>query len=242
MQTRLLIAVLLTAAFAAALHSAADEPAITQDELVRRTQEIDDAVASGNQEPFKKYFADDVLYFDEKGRGMDKNALVKDVQPLPQGYSGTIKVMRPKSHIENNIAILSYDMDETEIVFGQNLTARYHETDTWMWREGKWQVVAAQVLRYYEDPAAGKADPSKFAAYIGTYRLGPERTMVVTSENGQLFSQRNGRPKEELVPEASDIFFRKGVEGRILFSHSDDGKVETLIDRRNNEDIVWKKK
>ena len=44
-----------------------------------------DAVAAGNQEPWKKYVADDVLYFDEKGRAMDKTALVADVEPLPPG-------------------------------------------------------------------------------------------------------------------------------------------------------------
>ena len=65
--------------------------------------------------------------------------------------------------------------------------------------------------------------------------------MTVTAEDGHLYSQRNGRPREELIPEASDIFFRKGVEGRTLFGHGDDGKVTTLIDRRNNEDIVWTK-
>jgi hypothetical protein len=27
----------------------------------------------------------------------------------------------------------------------------------------------------------------------------------------------------------------------MLFGHSDDGKVTTLIDRRNNEDVVWTK-
>ena len=30
---------------------------------------------------------------------------------------------------------LSYDLDETEIVFGQHLTTRYHGTDTWLRRE-----------------------------------------------------------------------------------------------------------
>jgi len=45
-------------------------------------------------------------------------------------------------------------MNETENVFGQEMTARYHATDTWMLRKGEWQVVAGQVLRYYEDPAA----------------------------------------------------------------------------------------
>jgi hypothetical protein len=65
--------------------------------------------------------------------------------------------------------------------------------------------------------------------------------MAVTTENGRLYATRNGRPREELIPEASDIFFRKGVEGRTLFGHGDDGKVITLIDRRNNEDVVWTK-
>jgi hypothetical protein len=219
----------------------ATESTISQDELVRRTQELFDAIVPGDPTPFKKYFAEDALFFDEKGRSMDKAALVKDIQPLPKGYSGSIKLMRPKSHIEDNVAILSYDLDEVEVVFGQKLTARYHETDTWMRRGGNWQIVAAQVLRYYEDPSPGKADTSKFAGYVGTYQLSPERTISVTAEDGHLYSQRSGRAREELVPEASDIFFRKGVEGRTLFGYGDDGKVATLIDRRNNEDIVWKK-
>jgi hypothetical protein len=214
---------------------------ITQEELVRNTQEILDAVATGDQAPFKKYFAEDVLFSDEKGRNMDKAALVKDITPLPAGYSGTIKVVRPQSRIVGDTAILSYDLDEAETVFGQKLTARYHEIDTWMFRAGKWQIIASQVHRYYEDPAPGKADISKFSGYAGTYQLSPERTLTVTAEDGHLYEQRSGRTREELVPEASDIFFRKGVEGRTLFGHDDSGKVTTLIDRRNNEDILWAK-
>ena len=241
MKFKFFVALFLAATSAVAWRNVADEPTITEDELVRRTQELLDAIVPGNQEPSKKYFADDAMFFDEKGRAMDKSALVKDIQPMPKGYSGTIKLVRPKSHIEGDVAILSYDLDETETIFGQNLTARYHQTDTWMRRGGKWQIVAGQVLRYYEDPAVGKADTSKFKDYVGTYRLGPERTMTISTEDGNLYETLSGRPKEELFPEASDIFFRKGVEGRTLFGHSDDGKVATLIDRRNNEDVVWTK-
>jgi hypothetical protein len=53
-----------------------------------------------------------------------EETLAAHVEPLPKGYSGTIKVVRPKSHIEGNLAILSYDMDETETIFGQAMTAR----------------------------------------------------------------------------------------------------------------------
>lgn len=240
MRIKFLIAVLLTAAAAVALRGATSEPSITQDELVHRTQELVNATAGGNQEPYKKYYAEDAIYADEKGRQMDKAALIQDVQPLPPGYSGTIKVVRPKSHIENDVAILSYDMDETEVVFGQQLSARYHEIDTWMRRKGQWQIVAAQAMRYYEDPATGKADVNKFASYAGTYELG-ERKTEVTYEGDHLYEQRGNAAKVELVPESSDLFFRKGVEGRWLFGHGDDGKVVSVIDRRNNEDIIWKK-
>ena len=214
---------------------------ITQAELVRRTQEIFDAVAGGNRAPFEKYFAADSMIFDEKGRSMDKKAFVADQSPLPPGFSGAIKLVNPQSRILGNTAILSYDLNETETIFGQNMSARYHATDTWMQRNGQWQIIAEQVLRYYEDPAPGKPEVKKYPEYAGTYELTPGITLSVSAKGKELFSQRSGRAKELLVPEAPDIFFRKGVEGRRLFRRNDKGKVDALIDRRNNEDVVWRK-
>jgi ketosteroid isomerase-like protein len=214
---------------------------ITQDELVRRTQEFLDAVAIGDRKPFEKYFADDSMIFDERGRSMDKKALIADQSPLPAGYSGTIKVVSPQSRILGDTAILSYDLDETETIFGQEMKARYHETDTWARRNGEWQIVAEQVLRYYEDPAPGKPDLKKYPDYVGTYDLAPGTALTISAERSDLFSQRTGRAKDLLIPEAPDIFFVKGVEGRRLFRRDDRGRVDALIDRRNNEDVVWRK-
>jgi len=214
---------------------------IARDELVRRTQEIMDAVAPGNPGPWKKYFAEDGMYFDEKGRFMDKAALLKDVSPLPNGYSGSIKVVNAKGNILQDTAVLSYDLDETEVVFGQELKARYHGTDTWVRRDGQWQIVAGQMLRYYEDPAPGKVNIAAYKDYVGTYELASGITRVVTANQQELTVQRSGRTRETLVLEAPDIFFRKGVEGRILFRRDEAGRVDALIDRRNNEDIVWQR-
>ena len=216
---------------------------ISQDELVRRTQELVDSVGAGDKGPWKKYFAGDCLFFDERGRSMSKEMLVGDITPLPAGYSGSIKLGKVQSHIEGNVAILSYDLDETEIAYGQEMKARYHETDTWIRSGGgEWQIVAGQVLRYYEDPAAGESDVRKYADYVGVYEAAAGKTMTVSLEDGQLFRQRGDGPKQELIPEVEGIFFRKGVEGRTLFRRGADGKVDTLIDRRNNEDIVWTRK
>jgi Domain of unknown function (DUF4440)/Domain of unknown function (DUF3471) len=230
---RFFILVLATSAIAA-------EPAITEQELVRRTQELYDAIVPGDQTPWKKYFADDCTFSDEKGRTFDKAKLVADITPLPKGYSGAIKIENVISRIIGDTAILSYDSNETETIFGQNLRARYHVTDTWLRRNGQWQIIASQAHRYYEDPAIGKADEKKFPDYVGAYELAPGQRRTVTSENGKLFVERNGK-KEELLPESSDLFFRKGVEGRILFRHDNTGAVDALIDRRNNEDVVWRK-
>lgn len=224
-----------------AIPSCTSRPQVTQAELVRRTQELFDAVAPGDKTPWQKYFADDCMYFDEKGRSMNKAALVADIAPLPKGFSGSIRIVKVKSHIQDDIAIMSYDMDEKESIFGQDLSARYHATDTWMRRNGQWQIVAGQVLRYYEDPAPGNADPRKFREYAGTYELAPGTTLAVFSEGAQLFRRRGQRAKELLIPESGDVFFRKGVEGRTLFGRAQDGEVNRLIDRRNNEDIVWKR-
>ncbi len=63
--------------------------AITQDELVRNTQELNDSLVIGNQAPWNKYFADDAMYMDEKGRGMDKAALVKTISLFPRATAAT---------------------------------------------------------------------------------------------------------------------------------------------------------
>src|SRR5437588_12222827 len=130
---------------------AADLP-ITEQELVRRTQELYDSIISGNQTPWKKYFADDCTFSDEKGRTLDKTKLVADITPFPAEYSGAIKIDNVISRIIGDTAILSYDANETETIFGQELHARYHVTDTWLRRNGDWQIIASQAHRYYEDP------------------------------------------------------------------------------------------
>jgi hypothetical protein len=138
------------------------------------------------------------------------------------------------------VAILSYDANETETIFGQNLSARYHVTDTWLRRDGNWQIIASQAHRYYEDPAVGKADPKSLPISLArtNWRLAKQDPSLVKTISYSL----NGTAKrKQLLPETSELFFRKGVEGRILFRYAANGKVDALIDRRNNEDVVWRK-
>jgi putative intracellular protease/amidase len=220
---------------------AKDPVTITQQELIRRSQQMYDALVPGNQEPWKLYIADDATSTDEKGRTMDKAALVADVQPMPTGYSGVIHIVNAKSRFAPGVAIVSYDAEEKEIVFGQVLHARYHMTDTWLYRNQLWQIAATQALRYYEDPAAGQVSEARLNDYIGQYELAPGEVMKVTRNGSELTAQRGSAKPYKLLPESPDLFFRPGAEGRKFFHRDASGRVDRLIDRRNNEDIVWKR-
>jgi ketosteroid isomerase-like protein len=232
---------LVLASIAGSVLLGQDGPSISQAELVRREQAMMDAVVPGDQTLWKLYFADDALFFDEKGRAMDKQAMLEDLNPMPKGYSGTIKVTDSKVLFAPNVAILSYNSDETETIYGQELHARYHTTDTWLYRDGRWQIAASQVLRYYEDPAIGAIADKVLKDYAGTYEVTPGHVIVVTLAGKELFAQRDDARPVRLLPESPDMFFRAGAEGRRLFQRDGAGKVVMLIDRRNNEDVLWKK-
>ncbi len=100
--------------------AAAENPSIDRTELVRRTQQLVDAFAPGDRRPWNLYLADDAMFFDEQGRSMDKRMFLARLQPLPPGYTGSIKVTGAMARFAAGVAILSYDCDETETVLGRN--------------------------------------------------------------------------------------------------------------------------
>jgi hypothetical protein len=233
---------MLPLVFAAAfLAPAPDSATITVSELLTRTQALYDAVAPGDKTPWQRYLADDVIIHDEKGASYTKPTFLATVDPLPAGYSGSIRITDPQAIFAPGTAIFSYDLDEVETAYGNHMTARYHQIDTWLYRNQLWQIAASQVMRYYEDPAAGTIKPTVLPDYVGAYEAAPGHRIVVTIRDGKLFAQRDQGKAVELIPESPDMFFRAGVEGRRLFHRNDQGKVDLLIDRRNNEDILWKK-
>ena len=200
-----------------------------------------DSLIAGDRTPWKLYFAEDALFFDEKGRDMDTKTMIESIKPLPAGYGGMIKITESKVLFAPGVAILSYISDETQTIYGQELHARFHTTDTWLYRGGRWQVAASQVLRYYEDPAMGMIADKMLNDYVGTYQATPGHVIVVTLEGKQLFAKRDDAERVRMLPESPDLFFRVGAEGRRLFRRDAAGRVVALVDRRNNEDVLWKK-
>ena len=111
-------------------------------QLKQATQELLDAIAPGDKAVWQRHLAEGSIYADEEGRVLTKHELIKELNALPKGYGGSIKIAA----------------------------------------------------------------------------------------------------KEELLPLCVDTFYRKGVwRGEKVFERDSQGRVIRMLDRRENNDLVWKK-
>src|SRR5262245_42050520 len=109
-------------------------------------------------------------------------------------------------------------------------------------QNGQWNLVAVQVMAIPNERKPIALSPEKLDAYVGQYQLAPDVIYTVTREGDKLFGQRAWRAKEEWLPLYEDTFYRKGVwRGEKVFERDASGRVIKLLDRRENNDLVWKK-
>ncbi len=225
----------------------ASTPKVSGDELVdklkRATQEMLDAVARGDKAVWERYLAEGSIYADEEGRVLTRDELIKELRPLPPGYQGSIKVGETKSLVQENVVVLSHVDHEELVLHGQKLLTNFLTTHTWAkQKNGEWQVVSTQVMALPNERKPAVIDLKNLDSYVGQYQLSPEITYTITREGDKLFGQRTGRTKEELLPLCTDIFYRKGTwRGEKVFQKDGQGRVVAMSDRRENNDLVWKK-
>jgi hypothetical protein len=81
-----------------------------------------------------------------------------------------------------------------------------------------------------------------FTACLGVYELGPKMTYTISRDGDRLLGQSSGREPAELLPAGENMLFRKGaLRGELLFVRDDAGRVTQMIQRRDNNEIVWRK-
>ena len=214
----------------------------TEKELVSIIQSLMDAVAVGDKAVWERHVADDLIYTDENWRVLTKREILADFKPLPKGYTGSIKVAEVKSRINGDAAVVSWQAHEEETVYGQRLAPVYLVTDTYFRRGGRWQLVAEQITVRPSERKPFVVDPKVYDALAGEYELTPGVTYAVTIEGGRLLGQRTGRDKQELLPADFNTYFVKGtIRGEKVFVRDAGGRVTAMLDRRENNDLVWKR-
>jgi hypothetical protein len=201
-----------------------------------------DAIAPGDTAVWARVLDDDGMFIDEEANVRGKRAVLAELHALPAGFSGFICVTAPRAIVRGDVALLTYDAMETETVYKQVLHTRYHTTDTYVRRGGEWRLLGSHTAVLPSEHRAVAARPAVYDEYAGRYALAPGVEYAVTREGDRLFGQRPGRPREELLPLGDDRFFRTGARrGERIFRRDAAGRVDAMVDRRDNNDLIWRR-
>ena len=210
-------------------------------QLVALTQKLLDGVATADTALWNRLLTEDCLLMDPDGVTRTKAQVLAMMHPLPAGYSGTLHVEHPQVRTHGTTAVLSYDATQYEEVYGQPLLTYYHTMDTYVRTVVGWRLLASQSLIVPREPAPVTADSMTLQLYVGRYSLAPGVTYDVIRQGNQLFGQMAGGAREEMIPTGPGTFFRHGVRGDRYFERDSTGKVTSMVDRRDNNELVWKR-
>ena len=233
--------ILPLALFAAAPRqaSATDTAERENTEIVKRAQILFDALAPGDVAVWREALTDDAVLVDEFGRRQTKAEALRDMRPLPTGFSGSIEIRRPKVHFYPQTAILDCEMFEQEKVFEQELTVRYLATLVFV-RQGRgWKLAAMETVTLPTPPPRLEVRDVPLFDYPGTYTYGPGRSFIVEVEGRELkFRTRSDGRAISLEPLAKDVFMDSGEERNVLLFRRDErGRVTSLVQRRKFNDL-----
>lgn len=208
--------------------------------LARATQALVDAIAPGERSVWEHYTDPAFVYVTEDNEVKSREQALRDLKPLPPGYSGWIDVQEFQCRDFGSFAVTTYIMDEHEDVEGHELHARYRGSDTWRATAGAWRLVASQVYAVPRDPPRGELPSARLAEYEGVYSLSAKTQESIRRDGDQLVAERAGRAPMVLLPESGDVFFTPGrPRTRRIFMRAPDGGVTGFADRREGTELVW---
>lgn len=209
-------------------------------ELKAKTQGLLDAIAPGNKAPWVAALDPGLTYVTENNEILTKDQLVKQIEPLPKGVSGNVKVTEFRLERHGNVAVTTYIADEREDYFAQILKTKYRTTDTWQRTGPAWKMISSMTFAVLEDPPSINLPDETLKDYAGRYELTPEIHYTVSAKSGRLFGQREGGKEVELRVEAPDLFFIAGApRSRKVFYRDANGKIVGFGDRREGHDVRW---
>lgn len=214
----------------------------TQRRIEGLSQELLDAITYGRPEVWQRILHPRALIADEEGKVYTKEQIVAEIRPLPAGYEGDLRIDKARFSLDGDVAVLSYDTPESLKLHGQILYTLFRATDVYLRVDGDWKLFAKQTQVIPGELAAAGVDAATYDDYVGRYELDADAALVVTREGDRLYGQRDARPKDELLPIGGDRFVRKGnPRGERFFRRDAGGKVDALVDRRDNEDLIWRR-
>lgn len=210
--------------------------------LRAKDQALLDAIAPGDRKVWEQALATDAVYVDENGVTLNCADFLKQLEPLPAGASGTLRITYYEAHISGDLATVIHTDDEQENYHGQTLHSRYLSTETWRRDDGDWKLYMIHTYAVPKDPPAIKLPPKELEEYVGRYSAAPDLMYKIRWDGQRLSGGRPGSTMKPLDVEVRDVLFVPGQPRiRKIFQRDAKGKITGFVDRRESWDLVWQK-
>lgn len=161
------------------------------------------------------------------------------MHPLPQGFTGRIRVRGLSVQYAGEAAVVHYWLDETEHIFGQRLKTTCVETDTYRRSGDSWTAIAMPVTVVPRDlePVPGVAIDAR--ALTGEYRLderdnSPYRVFL---RDGALFIGHDSSTAKQLIPLSPLVFYAQGSIHIVVFVRGASGAIDELRELHKYNEI-----
>ena len=214
----------------------------TVDVLRKKDQALLDAIAPGDRKVWDAVLAEDAVYVDENGVTLDRAEFLKQLEPLPAGASGNLRIDTYSARVSGDLATVIHTDNEEEHYHGQMLKSRYLMTESWRLENGEWKLHMVHAYAVLKDPPAVALPAKEMQEYAGTYSGGKDLQYVIQWDGKQLLGGRAGRPPTPLLVEVRDVLFVAGQpRTRKIFQRGENGGVTGFVDRREGEDLKWEK-
>jgi ketosteroid isomerase-like protein len=243
---RLIVATILALSFFCfSLGNAVQKPAQAskdEQELRKLEDEWLSTYLRGDKASFDRIVADDFSGTDESATLRNKAQERELIQAPPSSIKTSltnedlrVRIYGDAAIITGRIVVRTQLPEQAEISFQSRFT------DTFMKREGHWQVAARHYSRLPPQRTAVTLDPKTYDEYVGQYELAPNLIITVTRQGDRLMSQGTGQPQFELLPESEIAFFIKDLSALFIFIRARNGEVNRMITLQDGRVIVAKR-
>lgn len=214
----------------------------TQNHVAQELRRLEDewlnSYLRGDKQTFDRIVADDFTRTDESGKLATKAEERTLVQAPTAGVKASLTNDDMQVRVYGNAAVVTGRIISR---VQDSLSFQSRFTDTFIKREGRWQVVARHYSRVPTERITINLDSKIYDAYIGQYAIAPNVVLDITKEAGKLMSQTTGQPKMELLPESEIEFFIKGFTAQFVFVRNATGLVTKLIINQEGQRVIARK-
>ena len=210
--------------------------------LRAKDQALLDAIAPGDRKVWDDALAANAVYVDENGIIMNRAEFLKQLDPLPPGASGRLRIASYSATFSGDLATVVHTDDEQENYHGQMLHAQYLMTETWRRDGSDWKLYMVHAYAVMKDPPTATLSSESMAEYAGRYSGGSDLVYAIEWDGKQLKGGRQGRASSPLEVEIRDVLFVPGQPRvRKIFQRNNSGQITGFVDRREGEDLVWRR-